>query len=51
MQVTAGTSTWTTSVFPDSKSGCYVLPVKKAVRSAQRVDEGDPLDLEIELLE
>ncbi len=51
VRVTAGTSTWTTSVFPDSKSGCYVLPIKKAVRTAQRVDEGDPLDLELELLE
>lgn len=51
VRVTAGSSTWATSVFPDSKRGCYVLPVKKAVRSAERVDEGDPLDFVLELLE
>jgi hypothetical protein len=51
VRVSAGSTTWTTSVFPDSRSGCYVLPVKKAIRTAQRVDEGDDLDLRLELLE
>jgi hypothetical protein len=44
-------TTWTTSVFPDARSGCYVLPVKKAVRRAEQVDEGDPLDLRLDVLE
>ncbi len=38
----AGTS-WVTSVFPDSASDGFVLPVKKAVRLAAGVDEGDEL--------
>lgn len=42
VRVTAsvGDTTWQTSVFPDSTSGCYVLPVKAAVRRAERLDDG-----------
>jgi hypothetical protein len=41
--VEAGRSRWETSLFPDGASGCYVLPIKKAVRVAERVEEGDDL--------
>ena len=33
--------TWATSVFPDSTSGCFVLPIKKAVRQANGIEAGD----------
>ena len=33
----------TTSVFPDAASGSFALPVKKAIRSAAGVAEGDLL--------
>jgi hypothetical protein len=36
-------------VFPDSESGCFVLPVKKAVRQAQGVEEGDDLTVTLEV--
>lgn len=45
------TTVWDTSVFPDASSGCYVLPVKKQVRLAHDLDEGDPVDLQLEVLE
>ncbi|WP_299930563.1 DUF1905 domain-containing protein [uncultured Nocardioides sp.] len=38
-----GSTTWDTSVFPDAGSGSFVLPVKKAVRTAAGVTEGDLL--------
>ena len=38
-----GATTWDTSVFPDAGSGSFVLPVKKAVRTAAGVAEGDLL--------
>ncbi|WP_432939602.1 DUF1905 domain-containing protein [Kribbella sp. CA-253562] len=38
--VTVGSSTWQTSVFPDTKRGTYVLPVKKAVRIAEDLQAG-----------
>lgn len=51
VRVTVGGSTWDTSVFPDSKVGAYILPVKKAVRAAEGLSEGDPVEVRLELLE
>ena len=39
--VTVGATSWRTSLFPNSKTGAYLLPVKKAVRVAERLDVGD----------
>lgn len=41
VEVRIGTTTWRTSVFPDTGSGCYVLPVKAAVRRAEGLTAGD----------
>jgi hypothetical protein len=38
---TLGGTRWLTSIFPDSKRGTYVLPVKKSVRTAEGVADGD----------
>ncbi|QOC89776.1 DUF1905 domain-containing protein [Micromonospora craniellae] len=46
-----GGSRWTTSVFPDSAHGCYVLPVKRAVRTAEALDVGDTTTVTIELVD
>ena len=40
VRATIGTSTWETSIFPDTDRGCFVLPVKKAVRVAEGLDDG-----------
>ena len=45
-----GETRWKTSVFPDSESGCYVLPIKKAVRASEGIDTGDTAEVDIELL-
>lgn len=45
VKVRIGETQWTTSIFPDSKTGCYVLPVKKAVRKAEGIDEGDTAEV------
>lgn len=42
VEVTVGRTTWRTSIFPDTKRGCFVLPVKKAVRTKEGLDEGTP---------
>ena len=51
IKVTAEISghTWQTSVFPDSRSGSYLLPVKKAVRTAARISAGDDVDVRLEI--
>ena len=50
VRVRVGATTWRTSVFPDKASGCYVLPVKRAVRKAESVEAGDVLTVAVELL-
>jgi hypothetical protein len=39
--VTIGTTTWDTSLFPDKRSGCYLLPLKAKVRQAEGVAMDD----------
>lgn len=39
--VRLGKSTWKTSIFPDSHSGSYVLPLKKQIRRAEGIEAGD----------
>lgn len=34
VRVTVGRSIWKTSIFPDRVRGSYVLPIKRAVRTA-----------------
>jgi len=41
VEATIGSTTWSTSVFPDRSSGTYLLPVKRAVRIAERITEDD----------
>jgi len=48
---TIGTTTWQTSVFPDAKSGTYLLPVKKPVRTAEHLTPGDEVETNLELLD
>jgi hypothetical protein len=38
--VTIGATTWSTSLFPDSRLGSYVLPLKKPVRVAEALHAG-----------
>lgn len=51
VQVTVGDSRWATSIFPDGKRGCYVLPIKRAVRKAEGLDEGDTATVTVELVD
>jgi hypothetical protein len=50
VRATIGASTWTTSIFPDSQVG-YVLPVKRPVRVAERLDVGDVAAVTLELVD
>jgi len=45
VSVRLGGSTWATSVFPDKESGAFVLPVKKPVRVAEGIEDGDLVDV------
>lgn len=45
--VTIGKTTWETSIFPDKRSGTYLLPLKLAVRRAADISAGDTVSLRI----
>jgi hypothetical protein len=51
VEATIGATTWSTSLFPDTASRSYVLPVKKAVRSAERLQAGDPVEVALVLVD
>jgi hypothetical protein len=49
VEVTLGGSTWSTSVFPSTEQAAYVLPVKKQVRTAEGLAEGDEVRVGLRL--
>ena len=46
VEATIGATTWRTSIFPE-KDGSYVLPVKKPVRVAERIEPGDRVEVSL----
>ena len=47
--VTIGSSTWNTSLFPDTARASYVLPVKKPIRVREGLSAGDAVEIALEL--
>jgi hypothetical protein len=47
--VSIGDTTWATSVFPDTKRGAYILPVKQEVRRLEGLSAGSRVRLRLEL--
>jgi len=45
--VTLGKTTWDTSIFPDSHSGTYLLPLKASVRRSEAVAAGDDISFKV----
>ncbi len=50
VEVTVGKQIWTTSIFPDKKSGQYLLPLKVAVRKKEGIYADDTIKIRIKLL-
>lgn len=51
VDVTIGATRWTTSLFPSTSEGTYVLPIKKAVRAAEHLGPGATTQVEVTILE
>jgi hypothetical protein len=49
VEVTLGNVVWTTSIFPDSKTRVYMLPLKAVVRKRVGVEAGDNVKLTIQI--
>ncbi|OYU46940.1 MAG: hypothetical protein CFE31_19050 [Rhizobiales bacterium PAR1] len=44
-----GEAVWSTSIFPDSKAGAYLLPVKAEIRNAEGLAVGEPVTVTLSL--
>ena len=51
VRVTVGGSSWLTSIFPDAGRNAYVLPIKRAVRKAEKLEAGDLATVTVELID
>ena len=49
VEVTIGKTTWKTSIFRDSRSKSYLLPIKASVRKAEGIYDGDEIIFTFEL--
>lgn len=47
VEATIGSSTWQTSIFPSAGLKAYILPVKAAVRKAEKLTEGKAVSLQV----
>jgi hypothetical protein len=45
VQAQIGKTAWKTSLFP--KDGRYIVPIKTAVRKAERLDDGDEVTIQL----
>ncbi len=49
VKVTVGKTRWKTSIFPDKKSGSYLLPIKAEVRKKENIADDAMLSYIIEI--
>ena len=49
VRATIGQTSWETSVFPEKATDSFVLPVKKSVRQAEGIDDGDVVAIRLQL--
>jgi hypothetical protein len=51
VEVSIGSSTWTTSLFASDSAKSYILPLKKQVRTAESFAAGDAVTIELRLVD
>jgi len=49
IKVTIGDTSWKTSIFPDKRSGTYLLPIKAEVRKKEGIFDDDTITFTIEI--
>lgn len=49
VEVTIGATTWRTSLFPSKQAGGWLLPLKAAVRNAEKIAEGTVVEAVLRL--
>jgi len=51
VNVTLGSSEWSTSLFPSREHAAYVLPIKRAVRDREEIDVGDEVAVVVAVID
>ena len=51
VQVTIGSSSWGTSIFPSKELGSFLLPLKKPVRETEELGVGDVCHVHLRIAE
>lgn len=46
---TVGKTGWRTSIFPESKDGAFILPLKSDVRKKENIKNGDKVSFSVEI--
>jgi hypothetical protein len=49
LKATIGKTSWKTSIFPDKKSGSFLLPVKAEVRKVEKLSDGQSVEVTLVL--
>ena len=50
VEVTIGATTFKTSIFPDKRSGSYLLPLKAKVRKVEDIEAGEPVTFTVKVV-
>ncbi len=49
VEATIGATTWSTSLFADTRRGSFLLPIKADVRRREDIEDGDTVDVTLRL--
>lgn len=50
VEATIGKTSWQTSIFPDKRSGCFLLPVKAKVRYEEGLEDSDSFTVKLKTI-
>jgi hypothetical protein len=50
VQATLNETTWNTSIFPDRKTGTYLLPLKALIRRKEDLEAGDTVTVHLNVI-
>ena len=50
VKLTIGQTTWKTSLFPNNKTNCYIIPLKAEVRKKEKISVDDEVEIKIEVV-
>lgn len=51
VEVELGESVWKTSIFPQSSTGCYMLPLKASVRQKEKINDDSEISFLLRVLQ